>query len=281
MLMFIVLLAPLVSPLVVSALYSPADRTPSSQSGDATVYSVKCPAGQVPVKDNPSADNSDSHTCCPVGTEANSGECLFQKYINPVVRLMAIAAGAAATLGIVMGAIQYTTSEGDPQKAARAKGTLKKSFVGFASFLFLFTFLQFMSPGGLTTRAGVTNPSAEACAKTFLGLKPWFYYLPNESFDQAGGSCDIVNFSLLGDKASGRNSDLPLVVLALTDSIVRLVGVVAVAYVIVGGIKYVVSQGEPDRVRGALHTIINALIGLALAISAAGIISFLGNRLGS
>lgn len=51
------------------------------------------------------------------------------------------------------------------------------------------------------------------------------------------------------------------------------------AFVIVGAAKYITSQGEPDRAKQARDSIINALIGLAIAIVAAGVVSFIGNKL--
>lgn len=258
-----------------SSLVFAAATNPPADQGDVAV----CPPGQVAVKDNPNADNSGSHTCCPAGTNPNDGNCLFQKYINPAIKMVAIGAGVMAVFGLIIGGLRYTTSEGDPQKAAKAKSTIRQAIVGFVSFLFLFTFMQFMTPGGIVTQAQPQGggASGKACAKTFLGLKPWFYYLPGEAFQ--AGTCDITNFSFLGDGAN-RKSDIPAVVLAVTDSVIRLAGLIAVAYVIVGGVYYITSQGEPDKARRALQTIINALIGLAVVIVSAAIISFLGNKLG-
>jgi hypothetical protein len=55
---------------------------------------------------------------------------------------------------------------------------------------------------------------------------------------------------------------------------------VAVGYVIYGGIQYVTSQGSPDATKKAQQTIINALIGVVLAVLAASIVAFIGNRFG-
>jgi hypothetical protein len=56
---------------------------------------------------------------------------------------------------------------------------------------------------------------------------------------------------------------------------------VAVAFVIYGGFQYINSRGEPDRAASGRKTIINALIGLVLAMIAVAIVSFIGRSLGS
>jgi len=107
----------------------------------------------------------------------------------------------------------------------------------------------------------------------FFGLLPWYYYLPSSDLD--AGTCSIRNFHLLGS-----GSDIPLVLLAIVDDLLRIAGVVAIAFVIVGAIRYTTSQGNPDDTAKAQSTVINALIGLALASIAVGIVSFLGSQLG-
>jgi uncharacterized membrane protein len=74
-------------------------------------------------------------------------------------------------------------------------------------------------------------------------------------------------------------NDLPLIGLAILDDLLRVAGIVAIAFVIYGGITYVISQGEPDKTKQAMSTILNALIGLAVTIVAVAFISFIGNQL--
>jgi hypothetical protein len=109
--------------------------------------------------------------------------------------------------------------------------------------------------------------------RDFFGLHPWYHYIPKDKSHFDG--CDIKHFQLLGS-----SSDIPLVLLAIVDDLLRIAGMVAVAFIIVGAIRLVTSQGNPEDTSKAQSTIINALIGLAVAIVAASFVSFLGNRLG-
>jgi hypothetical protein len=127
------------------------------------------------------------------------------------------------------------------------------------------------------TQVAATNP----CSKSFLGLETWFHYLPASVFDlkdpKSPTYCAITGD---GFNVIGANSSFLLIGLAILDDLIRIAGLVAVGYVIYGGIQYVTSQGSPDATSKAQQTIINALIGVAVAILAASIVGFIGSKLG-
>ena len=109
---------------------------------------------------------------------------------------------------------------------------------------------------------------AAACSKpSFFGIPAWYQYL---KLDPAAG-CQVTSFNPPGD--------LILVALAVVDMLLHLAGLAAVVYVIYGGIQYTLSQGNPDATSKAQSAILNALIGLALAVVAIGFVSFLGKRI--
>lgn len=121
---------------------------------------------------------------------------------------------------------------------------------------------------------------ADTCStKGFLGIPPWYKYLVGSGLmasNKVTGACELVG--------SLKPTDWPQIIfligLAVLDMILRLAGIVAVAFIIWGGIQYVISQGDPGKTKDAQTTIINALVGLAVALVSSAVISFLGNRLG-
>jgi len=121
------------------------------------------------------------------------------------------------------------------------------------------------------------------CSKPFLGLQQWFAYFPSSWFgptttNKALGACDINDsFSLFS--GGGEPSGVLLIAFAILDDLLRVAALVAVGFVIFGGIQYITSQGSPDATKKAQQTIINALVGLVIAIMAASIVAFIGNRL--
>lgn len=219
----------------------------------------------------------DENVCCPPGADGDATECLFAKYVNPVVVVLGALTGIAVVIGIVMGGIQYASSAGDPQRAAKGKGMIVKALVGLVSFMFLYSALQFFSPGGISSNVAPTEPTeiAAQCSREFLGLKPWFAYLPDEAFRQ--GTCEIENFSLLGNGGTG--SHIGYVMLAVADDLIRVAALIAVAFVVVGGIQFVASQGDPEKAKRARQTILNAVIGVIVAVLAAALVSYIGGSL--
>jgi len=130
---------------------------------------------------------------------------------------------------------------------------------------------------------------SSGCTKnTFLGLVPWYQYLnlqevPTDDTSGAGsGVCQITNFNDAYQGSDGADKSLNpflLVGLAIVDDLLRIAALVAVGYVIYGGFNYMTSNGSPDGTKRAQQTIINALVGLALAVTAAAIVAFIGNKL--
>jgi len=124
----------------------------------------------------------------------------------------------------------------------------------------------------------------------FLGLIPWYAFLNVQNVkvpNPSGGTVTICQVQAFMPNANGgqpqllgAHSPVLLIGLAILDDLIRIAALVAVGYVIAGGIQYVTSQGAPDATTRAQHSIINALIGVVIAILAASIVTFIGSKLG-
>lgn len=118
---------------------------------------------------------------------------------------------------------------------------------------------------------------AAACNNqpSFFGFPTWYKYL---NVKEVAGKCE-VQFSLTNANGQFNGDGIILIVLAIIDILIRVVALVALAFVIYGGIKYTTSQGSPESTKSAKDTIFNALIGLVIAIIAASIVAFIGSQL--
>jgi uncharacterized membrane protein len=57
-----------------------------------------------------------------------------------------------------------------------------------------------------------------------------------------------------------------------------VVGLVAVVVIIVAGYQYITRNGDPERAKKALHTILDCAIGIAVVIFAFAITNFVAGR---
>lgn len=108
---------------------------------------------------------------------------------------------------------------------------------------------------------------ASSCAgpKLFEIFPTWYEYLPKGA-SASGSTCSPALTSL---------SDVWLIVAAVIEILLRLASLAAVGFVLYGAILFITSQGSPEQTTQARNTIINALIGLAIAVSASIVVAFL------
>lgn len=74
-------------------------------------------------------------------------------------------------------------------------------------------------------------------------------------------------------------NDVWLIVAAIIEILLRVAAILAVVFVIYGGFSYVTSQGDPEGTGRAKNTLVNALVGLAIAVTAAAIVSFIAKSI--
>lgn len=120
---------------------------------------------------------------------------------------------------------------------------------------------------GMTTPARAEDtPPKQVCSNDvkILGIPTWYQYLPLKE-DPEGG-CGIDNSKVDATKTT------VLVLLALVDILTRVASMVAVGFVVYGGFLFVISQGDPQKIVTARKTVVNALIGLVIAILASQIV---------
>ena len=67
----------------------------------------------------------------------------------------------------------------------------------------------------------------------------------------------------------------------VTNTVLYIVGIIAVIMLIIGGIKYVVSGGDSKKVTDAKNTVLYAIIGLVIAFLAFAIVNFVISALPS
>lgn len=88
------------------------------------------------------------------------------------------------------------------------------------------------------------------------------------AFDESA-SCGSVS-------AGGR--DLSDVIKISLNIFSTVIGIIAVVMIMVGGVKYVMSQGDSNQVNSAKNTILYSVVGLVVAMLSQVIVKFVLNR---
>lgn len=103
----------------------------------------------------------------------------------------------------------------------------------------------------------------------FFFLPVWYKYLLPDKMNSACQLTDSFHFP----------NDIWLIALAVLDMLIRIAGFVAVISIIISGIMYITSTGEPEKAASARRRLTNSLIGLAIALVATSFVAFIGNKL--
>lgn len=68
-----------------------------------------------------------------------------------IIRFISYGVGAVVVMSIIVSGIQYTTSEGNPETTQAAKNRIQRSIIALVFYIFAFSLIQFLVPGGLFT----------------------------------------------------------------------------------------------------------------------------------
>jgi hypothetical protein len=116
-------------------------------------------------------------------------------------------------------------------------------------------------------------------------------------FGAVGDACNVSHgnflsfptwYEYLDGKLDGNNTCIPtisglneawLIVAAVIEILLRFAALAAVAAIIYGGFQYTTSQGDPDKTARAKGSLVNALVGLAISVMAAAIVTFIARSI--
>ncbi len=112
-----------------------------------------------------------------------------------------------------------------------------------------------------------TPASYAACGdERLLTLPAWYRGLVEPG---SGGTCEIK------DPSSNLSQFFSTLAVNIVEILLHIVAYVAVAFIIIGGFKYITSAGSPDANEKGRKTILNAVIGLVISIASIGIVNLI------
>lgn len=117
------------------------------------------------------------------------------------------------------------------------------------------------------------QPVSAACSAgaDILSFPTWYKYLPEDAeLTAVVGKCK---------PKVQRFSDGILILLAIVEIMIRIAIYIATIMFIFGAIKLITSQGNPDGIKNGRNTILNALIGLVIALISVGLVNLIGTKI--
>lgn len=143
---------------------------------------------------------------------------------------------------------------------------LKRSVVTAALLLASMTAI----PIANTALGNVNVANAAACGSgtdsSFLSFPTW-----HRNLQCKGSSVDL--------ESKGIGPSVVIILLNIVDMALRLVGMVAVAFVIWGGFQYIIARGEPGNIAKAKLTLAHAIAGLIVGIASSAIVGFISGSI--
>jgi hypothetical protein len=112
-----------------------------------------------------------------------------------------------------------------------------------------------------------TYAAQTTCTASFLGFPAWYRGLTNPHPD-----CSI---KAPGTGKDGLSNFIWTIVLNIIDIGLRLVGYIAVIFVLYGGFLFLTSNGDPSNAAKARKTILDAVIGIVISIASIAIVNLI------
>lgn len=117
--------------------------------------------------------------------------------------------------------------------------------------------------------ASAAKQTGDKCSERLLTLPTWYRGLTD----------DKCNIKMPGGDADGLSGFVWHIALNIIEMVLQIIGYLSVAFIIVGGYKYMISAGSSDGMVKARKTITNAIIGLVISIASVGIVNVIAGAL--
>lgn len=126
--------------------------------------------------------------------------------------------------------------------------------------------LSIVSLSAIIVSLGPAPTTSAACSTSskLLTLRPWY-----DGLEMEGDSCTIKSPT---DDAS-RQKLVWTIALNIVEDLLQVAAYVSFGFIVYGGFIYMTSSGSPDKAAAGQKTLINALVGLVIAMSAVTLVS--------
>lgn len=141
------------------------------------------------------------------------------------------------------------------------------------------TMFAFVVAGPAVTVVAPTTVSALDCEQRLLGIPPWYRGMTTEQTNPSTGQQECVIQSPGAGEDNVQNFVLKLA-LNIVEILIVITGYIAFFFLLYGGFQFLTGGSNPSQTESARKTILNAIIGLVIALGAVGITNLIFGILG-
>lgn len=135
-----------------------------------------------------------------------------------------------------------------------------------------------MINGSIGLSIALPNTALANCPDgKILTLKPWYDGLMNTKNPNDPNYCSI---DMPQGSAKSMAGFIWKIVLNIVDDLFQIVAYITTGFIMYGGFLMLTASGSPDRTSKAIKTIINAMIGLVIALASIAIVNLVSSRIG-
>lgn len=120
--------------------------------------------------------------------------------------------------------------------------------------------------GSLLASPAPALAADKACGGSLLGLRPWYYGI-------CSGEGESTKIKKVGQNDGDLAKFIWTIVLNVLFDLSLVIGYIALAMIIYGGYLYIISQGDPGKMAKGKKTLMSAVIGTTIALSASVVIN--------
>ena len=121
----------------------------------------------------------------------------------------------------------------------------------------------------LSPATSMASDSKECPSGKILTLKPWY-----------DGLMENCSLKSPGADTNSQANYIWKIALNIVDDLLQLIGYVTVGYIMYGGFLMMTSNGAPDKAAHGRKTIMNAAIGLVIALASVALVNFISSKIG-
>ncbi len=115
----------------------------------------------------------------------------------------------------------------------------------------------------------------QPCQEKIMGIPTWYRGLTE--LDDSTCQCEIKQ---VGSELSLKTL-ITTIIINIGDMMVRIIAIASLLFIVFGGLKYILSTGDDNKMAGAKKTVQRSVVGLVISLTSIGVMNFVFGLFGT